>query len=171
VFYRGALAGLRRGVLHLDVPIALGMTLAYAGSVYAWLTGGMEATYFDSLCAFIALMLVGRWAQEHILERNRNSLLESSGAENLTVKRVREAGSKPSRGGDRPGRRVVDRAGRPAAVRGLLLRRSTEAALDWITGESGQVAFAPGEAIPAGAFNATPQGFAVAAAEDFATAA
>ncbi|MBK9470880.1 MAG: heavy metal translocating P-type ATPase metal-binding domain-containing protein [bacterium] len=169
VFYRGALAGLRRGVLHLDVPIALGMTLAYAGSVYTWVTGGMEATYFDSLCAFIALMLVGRWAQEHILERNRNSLLESSGAENLTVKRVR-AGRLEAVGAAMItlGDELWIAPGDLLPVRGLLLRRPTEAALDWITGESGQVTFQPGEAIPAGAFNASSQGFAVAAAEAFA---
>ncbi len=169
VFYRGALAGLRRGVLHLDVPIALGMTLAYAGSVWTWATGGMAATYFDSLCAFIALMLVGRWAQEHIRERNRNSLLESSGAENLVVKRVRggrleAVGAAEVALGDE----LWIAPGDLLPVRGLLLRRPATAALDWITGESGQVAFAPGEAIPAGAFNAGAQGFAVATAEGFA---
>lgn len=169
VFYRGALAGLRRGVLHLDVPIALGMTLAYAGSVWAWVTGGMAATYFDSLCAFIALMLVGRWAQEHILERNRNSLLESSGAENLVVKRVRAGRLETAGAADiELGDELWIAPGDLLPVRGLLLRRPATAALDWITGESGQVAFAPGEAIPAGAFNAGAQGFAVAAAEGFA---
>ena len=169
VFYRGAIAGLRRGVLHLDVPIALGMTLAYAGSVYAFLIGGMEAAYFDSLCVFIALMLIGRWAQEHILERNRNSLLESSGAENLTVKRVR-GGRLEAVGasGIVLGDELWIAPGDLLPVRGLLLRRSTAAALDWITGESDQVTFEPGEAIPAGAFNVAAQGFAVAAAEDFA---
>lgn len=169
VFYRGAIAGLRRGVLHLDVPIALGMTLAYAGSVYAFLTGGMEAAYFDSLCAFIALMLIGRWAQEHILERNRNSLLESSGAENLTVKRVR-GGRLEAVGAAEIvlGDELWIAPGDLLPVRGLLLRRPTAAALDWITGESGQVTFEPGEAIPAGAFNVAARGFAVAAAEDFA---
>jgi Cu2+-exporting ATPase len=169
VFYRGALAGLRRGVLHLDVPIALGMTLAYAGSVWTWVTGGMSATYFDSLCAFIALMLVGRWAQEHILERNRNSLLESSGAENLVVKRVRAGRLETAGAADIAlGDELWIAPGDLLPVRGLLLRRPATAALDWITGESGQVAFAPGEAIPAGAFNAGAQGFAVAAAEGFA---
>lgn len=169
VFYRGALAGLRRGVLHLDVPIALGMTLAYAGSVWTWVTGGMSATYFDSLCAFIALMLVGRWAQEHILERNRNSLLESSGAENLVVKRVRGGRLETAGAADIAlGDELWIAPGDLLPVRGLLLRRPATAALDWITGESGQVAFSPGEAIPAGAFNAGAQGFAVAAAEAFA---
>ena len=73
VFVRGAWAGLRRRVLHLDVPIALGMVLAWGGSVWGFLTGGPEHAYFDSLTVFIALMLVGRWAQEHILQRNRNA--------------------------------------------------------------------------------------------------
>ena len=67
IFFKGALAGLRRGVLHLDVPISLGMILAYLGSAYGFLRGGPDHTYFDSLTVFIALMLVGRWAQEHIL--------------------------------------------------------------------------------------------------------
>ena len=40
-------------------------------------------------------MLVGRWAQEHLLERNRKSLLESSGAGNLTAKRVKDGVLEP----------------------------------------------------------------------------
>jgi Cu2+-exporting ATPase len=40
-------------------------------------------------------------------------------------------------------------------------------ALDWITGESDQIAFQPGDTIPAGAFNASDHGFTVTASEDF----
>ena len=47
------------------------------------------------------------------------------------------------------------------------MRQSTQVALDWITGESDQVGFQPGESIPAGAFNASHQGFTVTACEDF----
>ncbi len=36
-------------------------------------------------------MLVGRWAQERVLERNRNALLAAAGVEGLTAK-VRRAG-------------------------------------------------------------------------------
>ena len=168
VFFKGALAGLRQRVAHLDLPISLGMVLAYSGSVYGFLTGGPEHAYFDSLTIFIALMLVGRWAQEHILERNRNALLDSSGAENLTVKRVKDGLLEAA-----PATDIVQNdelwiaPGDLLPVQGILMRQSTQVALDWITGESDQVGFQPGETIPAGAFNATNQGFSVTACEDF----
>ncbi len=169
VFLRGALAGLRRRVLHLDVPIALGMCLAWAGSVWGFLHGGPEHAYFDSLTVFIALMLVGRWAQEHILERNRNSLLDASGAENLLVKRV-EGGVLETVGAPdiRLGDELWIAPGDLLPVAGILMRRATEVSLDWITGESDQVSLAPGDTVPAGAFNASHHGFSVTAGEDFA---
>ncbi|MFO7607851.1 MAG: heavy metal translocating P-type ATPase metal-binding domain-containing protein, partial [Candidatus Krumholzibacteriia bacterium] len=169
VFLQGALAGLRRRVLHLDVPIALGMMLAWAGSVWGFLHGGPEHAYFDSLTVFIALMLVGRWAQEHILERNRNSLLDASGAENLSVKRV-AGGVLETVGAPRIARgdELWIAPGDLLPVAGILMRRATEVSLDWITGESDQVALVPGDTVPAGAFNASCHGFTVTAAEDFA---
>ncbi len=168
IFLRGALAGLRRGVLHLDVPISLGMVLAYAGSTYGFLTGGPDHAYFDSLTIFIALMLVGRWAQEHILERNRNTLLESSGAENITVKKLLD-GDLTTVSADvvEQGDELWIAPGDLLPVAGILMRRGTEVSLDWITGESDQVAFQPGDSIPAGAFNASNHGFSVTATESF----
>jgi len=53
-------------------------------------------------------------------------------------------------------------------VEGILMRRATEVSLDWITGESDQIAYQPGDRIPAGAFNASHHGFTVTAAEEFA---
>ena len=168
IFLKGAVAGLRRGVLHLDVPISLGMVLAYAGSTYGFLTGGPEHAYFDSLTIFIALMLVGRWAQEHILERNRNTLLESSGAENITVKKLQN-GALATVNADEveQGDELWIAPGDLLPVAGILMRRSTEVSLDWITGESDQVAFQPGDTIAAGAFNASNHGFSVTATESF----
>lgn len=169
VFFKGAIEGLRRRVAHLDLPISLGMILAYSGSVYGFLTGGPEHAYFDSLTIFIALMLVGRWAQEHILERNRNALLESSGAENLTVKRLAQGRLETVTAPEvRQNDELWIAPGDLLPVQGILMRQRTQVALDWITGESDQVGFQPGETIPAGAFNASQQGFSVTACEDFA---
>ena len=36
VFFRAAVAGLRPGCVHLDLPIAVGMVLATSGSVWAY---------------------------------------------------------------------------------------------------------------------------------------
>ncbi len=168
IFLKGAMAGLRRGVLHLDVPISLGMILAWAGSTYGFLTKGPSESYFDSLTIFIALMLVGRWAQEHILERNRNSLLESSGVENLLVKKMQGASLQTVSSEEiRTGDELWIAPGDLLPVAGILMRRATVVSLDWITGESDQVAFQPGETIAAGAFNASQNGFTVTAIEDF----
>ena len=169
VFFRGALAGLRRRVAHLDLPISLGMILAYGGSLFAYLSAGPRAAYFDSLTAFIALMLLGRWGQERIIERNRNALLSSSGAEQLMVKRQLDGRLEAVAATEvRVGDELWIAPGDLLPAQGILLRRSAEASLDWITGESDQIAYQPGDRVPAGAFNAGRQGFSVAAAEDFA---
>ncbi len=171
VFLKGAVAGLKRGVLHLDVPISLGMILAYAGSTYGFLTAGPRHAYFDSLTIFIALMLIGRWMQEHILERNRNSLLDTSGAENLTVKRKLPGGDLEAIAatGIHKNDEMWIAPGDLLPVEAMLMRRATSVSLDWITGESDQIAFQPGERIPAGAFNASQNGFSATALEDFST--
>ncbi len=170
VFFRSAWAGVRRRVAHLDLPIALGMALAWAGSVYAFLAGGPEAAYFDTLTVFVALMLVGRWAREHLLERNRNALLDASGAEHLTAKKRTETGlaAVAATGLDR-GDELWIAPGDLVPVDGVLLRQQAEVALDWITGESARVPYAPGQVVPAGAFNTSQRGFAVTATEGFAT--
>lgn len=170
VFFRPAWAGLRRRVAHLDLPISLGMVLAWAGSTAAFLTRGPEAAYFDTLTIFVALMLVGRWAREHLLERNRHALLDSTGAEHLTAKRQTDAGLQavPAMELER-GDELWIAPGDLVPVDGVLLRRPAAVALDWITGESDRVNYTPGQIVPAGAFNAADHGFAVTAAEGFAT--
>jgi len=169
VFFRAAFAGLRRRIAHLDLPISLGILLAWGGSVAVFLQRGPEHAYFDTLTIFVALMLVGRWAREHVLERNRNALLADAGAEQLSVKRRTPAG--------------LTTVAAPAVVRGdelwiapgdvvpvesVLLRGGAEVALDWITGESDQVSLASGDTVAAGAFNVSERGFAVTATENFA---
>ncbi|HEU4538417.1 MAG TPA: heavy metal translocating P-type ATPase metal-binding domain-containing protein, partial [Polyangiaceae bacterium] len=87
VFFRSAWAGLRRRVLHLDLPIALGIALAFAGSALSHLRHNGEGVYVDTLNVFIALMLVGRWLQERVLAKNRLALLADGGADGLLARR------------------------------------------------------------------------------------
>jgi Cu2+-exporting ATPase len=169
-FVRRALLGLRAGVVHLDLPIALGLVLAYLGSLAAHLLHGSAAGYFDTVATFIALMLLGRWMQERVLERNRRSLLDAEELEGLATRR-RVAGRVESvaltalRAGDElwilPCELVP--------VAGTLLDEHARIALDWITGESHQRALERGEALPAGAFNAGRSALRMAAGEDFST--
>ena len=67
-FYRGAWAGLRVGVLHMDLPIALGIAAGFCGSAFATLAGTGEA-YYDSVCTLVFLLLMGRFVQQRGQER------------------------------------------------------------------------------------------------------
>jgi Cu2+-exporting ATPase len=155
VFVRAAAQGLRRGVVHLDLPIALGIVLAYAGSVYAYRHAGPEATYFDTVAAFITLMLVGRLLQERILERNRNSLLAGEGIENLHTRRFENGAvvSIPA-SSIQTGDELWIVPGDILPVEATLESASGAVSLDWITGESEVQSVLRADRIQAGAFNA-----------------
>jgi len=74
-FLGRAARALREGVIHIDLPIALGIVGAYLGSLYGWITGEERFVYFDFVATFILLMLAGRWAQIVAVERNQRRLL------------------------------------------------------------------------------------------------
>ena len=77
-FVGRALRSLRVGVLHIDLPISIGLLAAYAGSLFAWATGRADFAYFDFVSVFTFLMLLGRWLQQRAVESNRNRLLQLS---------------------------------------------------------------------------------------------
>lgn len=58
-FYRGAISGLKAGMLHMDLPISLGIIAAMSVSVVATVQERGEV-YFDSLAVLVFLLLVGR---------------------------------------------------------------------------------------------------------------
>ena len=169
VFFRAAAAALRLRVVHLDLPIALGILLGFAGSLYAHLAHGPERAYYDTVAVFVTLMLLGRFLQERVLERNRASLLASDGVAGMTVRRV---------AGERvetlpaalvaPGDELLVVPGDLVPVAAIALGGGGVVALDWISGEPERRPVTAGEAVPAGAFNAGTTGLRVAATEPFA---
>jgi Cu2+-exporting ATPase len=167
-FVRRAFFGLRAGVVHLDLPIALGLVLAYAGSLIAHVLHGSEAGYFDTVATFVALMLLGRWMQERVLERNRRSLLDAEELDGLATRRRVEGRVEPvSVSALRAGDELWILPGELVPVAGTSLDEHARIALDWITGESEQRGVGRGEALPAGAFNAGRSAMRMAAIEDF----
>ena len=63
-FFAGAWTGLRRGFLHMDLPISLAVAVLYVHGVVVTLTGSGEA-YLDSLTMLVALLLAGRVLEGH----------------------------------------------------------------------------------------------------------
>ena len=170
VFFRSAIAGWRARVLHLDAPIALGIALAFGSSTYAYLTGDAKATYFDTLTVFVALMLVGRWMQERLVERNRRQLLASDGADGILTRRIEGERVALIRGADvRAGDRLLVAPGDLVPVEGELEEDRGTCSLDWISGESVPSDLSRGATVPAGAFNAGASAFTVRARTDFAS--
>ncbi|MCC6475891.1 heavy metal translocating P-type ATPase [bacterium] len=58
-FFKGAWAGLRMKMLHMDLPISLGILAAFSISVYGTLLQRQEV-YYDSVAMLIFLLLAGR---------------------------------------------------------------------------------------------------------------
>ncbi len=156
VFLRSAWRAVRQGMIHLDLPIALGIVLAFAGSVLSYALHRSEAAYFDTLDVFITLMLAGRWLQERVVERNRAWLLACDGAEALLARRVREGRVELVRCAElAEGDTLLVAPGDLLPVDARLEGGGgTTFSLDWISGESRPRDFQGGEIVPAGAFAA-----------------
>ena len=67
-FFTGAVAALRNRSLTMDVPVALGLTIAFAGSAFATVTGEGEV-WFDSVVMFVTLLSAARYLE--LLARRR----------------------------------------------------------------------------------------------------
>jgi Cu2+-exporting ATPase len=71
-FYQTAVAGLRARIVHIDLPVAIALTVVFAASAWNTLRGA-GPIYFDSLAMLVAALLaarqVQRSAQRAALER------------------------------------------------------------------------------------------------------
>lgn len=173
-FFQAAVRGLRSGMLHLDLPIAMGIVLVYGMSVVQLVTssGRGDLAYFDTLNTFITLMLLGRFLQERMLERNRRYLLEDDGADGLLVRRVR-GGSLES---VKAPQILLDDVllvapGDLVPVEAVLLEEAAQISTDWMTGEAAPRRVDQGALVPAGSFNAGHTAFHVKARQPFAQSA
>lgn len=169
VFIGSAFRAVRRRVLHLDVPIALGIVLAFAGSTYSFFFASGHAAYIDTLTVFVALMLVGRWLQQRMLERNRAQLLADDGTESLLTREVKDGVVRivhciRIEEGDR----LLIAPGDLVPVELRVLDHPASCSLDWIDGESRPRRFDVGKEVPAGAFNVGGRAFSGIAMTNFA---
>ncbi len=168
LFIQAAYQGLRHGIIHLDLPIALGVILAYSGSLYAQIRFGPDGAYFDSVTIFITLMVLGRWLQERVLEKNRHALLGEGGSDNLFTRRCQADRLRAIRVTEiNEGDEIWVVPGDLVPVNGELLGHGGEISLDWITGESDPRSAGAGEEVPAGAFNAGRGTIRLRATEEF----
>ncbi|MGB3049814.1 MAG: heavy metal translocating P-type ATPase metal-binding domain-containing protein [Polyangiales bacterium] len=169
VFIGSAFRAVRRRVLHLDVPIALGIVLAFAGSTYSFFFASGHAAYIDTLTVFVALMLVGRWLQQRMLERNRAQLLADDGTQSLLTREIKDGVVRIVHCiGIHEGDQLLIAPGDLVPLDLRVLDPAASCSLDWIDGESRPRRFDEGQVVPAGAFNVGERAFSGVATTDFA---
>ncbi|MEW6756163.1 MAG: heavy metal translocating P-type ATPase [Candidatus Latescibacterota bacterium] len=157
-FYRAAWAGLWRGVPHMDLPIALALTAAFAYSAAATVRGGGEV-YLDSLAALVALLLGARYVQRGAQRRalERAETLRSAAFVEFARRLQGDGPLAPSvevplvtlRAGDR----LEVRSGELVPVDGTVVHGYSQVDNGVLTGESAPVEVQPGDRVWAGATN------------------
>lgn len=167
-FFRKAWAGIKMRVFHFDFPVSIGVLGAYLGSTYSYLFGNMEHVYFDTLCAFIFLMLVGRFLQVRWVEKNRASISSSKELESMTVKRIGKFLEEIPIHEIQANDQLMISSGSmiPVACK-LISPESSDLSLEWISGEGDPVNVQAGQIITAGAQNLRNETLIVSALQSY----
>jgi P-type Cu2+ transporter len=156
-YFAGAARALAKRTITMDVPVTLGLMLAYSASVLnTWRHAG--EVYFDSVTMFIFFLTVARYVE--MVARHQSTEVSDSLGRMLpaTAHRLTAAG---------PGAVVTDiavsqivigdrllvRAGEVVPADGVLTQSSTELDESMLTGESVPVERAQGDPVTGGTIN------------------
>ncbi len=152
VFFRGAWAALKLGVLGMDILTSLGIALAFGYSVAAVFQQG-EHVYFDSICFVVFAVITGRFIERRLRMRAL-FLLDNLRAATPRQARLLDADDQPHwQAVERiqPGDRLLLTAGEALAVDARLLSPKAECDVSAINGEFQPAVYRAGEIIPGGA--------------------
>jgi Cu2+-exporting ATPase len=163
-FIDRAWRSLRAGSLHIDLPIALGVVAAYAGSITGWVLLEERLMYFDFVSIFVFLMLCGRYLQTAAVDRNRRRLVRQQPVPEAVPPAV-GGGDPVPREAIAPGLSFLLAPGQALPVSAVMVAGEADFSLEWIHGEADAVRFAAGSRLPAGAILLSRTPAAVEASE------
>lgn len=153
-FFTGAMRDLRNHRLGMDVPVSLGLGIAFAGSAVATFTG-VGAVYFDSIAMFVFFLLLARYLE--LMARTRSAQLAEALVQPVPLMATR---LNPSGELDvvavaslQPGDRVLVRPGEQIPADGRIVegRANVDEAL--LTGESRPVLKNVNDSVVGGSIN------------------
>ena len=153
-FFRTAWRDVQRLQAGMDVPVSIGILVAFAGSVYATFTGHGEV-YYDSVCMFVFFLLTGRYfelvARKRAAEASESLVhsvpamatrLDADNDESLVAVAELEVGD-----------RVRVRPGETIAADGMIIEGQSSIDESLLTGESRPVKRGKQERVVGGAIN------------------
>jgi len=154
-FFDSAWRLLRHRQLGMDIPVSIGLLIAFGASMGAWWTNSGEV-YFDSVSMFVFLLLGTRWVESRIryrasMQRDRLATLPPTLANRVAP----DPGSIPA-WTLRPGDRVRVSSGERVPADGILQSPATDIDNAWLTGESLPAPIQAGSRIYEGAINLGP---------------
>jgi Cu2+-exporting ATPase len=157
-FFRGAWLALRQRRIGMDVPVALGVAIAFVASSGATFSPdgvfGHEV-YFDSLTMFVSFLLGARYLELRARHRAAEALESSLACLPETAWRVASDGSVEAVSLQRlqPGDLLRVPLGQSFPADGVLVQGHTQADEALLTGESAPVPKPEGAAVVAGSTN------------------
>ncbi len=135
-FYRGAYFALRGGAANMDVLVALGTSMAWLYSCWAWYAGRHDL-YFEASAAIITLVMLGKWLESRAKHKTASAISELLALQPQTAKVERDGQwqelpiSSIQRGDT-----LMVRDGESIAVDGVILSGSIAVDEAMLTGES-----------------------------------
>ena len=156
VYYRSAWNALRHGRMNMDVPIAIGVSLAYAMSLYETINHG-EHAYFDASVTLLFFLLIGRTLDHVMRNRARAAVLGLSRLAPQGAVVLDAAGGRSYRpiGEIEPGMRLLVAAGERIPVDAQVVAGSSDLDCSLVTGEGAPQSVAVGAEVRAGTLNLT----------------
>ncbi|PRD41856.1 nitrogen fixation protein FixI [Phyllobacterium phragmitis] len=156
IFYRSAWNALRHGRMNMDVPIALGVSLAYGMSLYEVINHGPHA-YFDAAASLLFFLLIGRTLDHVMREKARSAVtgLVRLAARGAVVLRADGSREFLPLAEIEPDMRVLIAAGERIPVDGVIREGASSLDCSLVTGESDPQRARPGDMLRAGTLNLT----------------
>ncbi|MGX5844512.1 heavy metal translocating P-type ATPase [Mesorhizobium sp. ArgA1] len=156
IFFRSAWNALRHGSMNMDVPIAVGVSLAYTMSLYGTINHRDDA-YFDASVSLLFFLLIGRTLDHVMRERARTAVkgLSRLAARGAVV--VRADGSRDYLPTEeiKAGMQILVAAGDRIPVDGKVLAGASDLDCSLVSGESTPRQASAGQIVQAGVLNLT----------------
>ena len=156
-FFRGAWRDLRNRSVGMDVPVALGILVAFGGSLHASWTGQGQV-YYDSVVMFIFFLLSSRYFELMARKRSAETMERLSFALPAMATRIATTGNVEQQ--DiipltelQPGDTVLIKPGETVPADGTVVRGISSISEALLSGESTPISKGPGTRLIGGSIN------------------